>query len=82
MIFAMGYVLQRKKLAWIIFGVMTVGFLLLLIPSIYYEMQGNPAIAKMGIMQNLGNMEGKEVRFGPAASANWAIYTTCTTMVL
>lgn len=78
MIFAMGYVLQRKKLAWIIFGVMTVGFLLLLIPSIYYEMQGNPAIAKMGIMQNLGSMEGKEVRFGPAASANWAIYTTCT----
>lgn len=78
LIFAMGYVLRRKKLAWTIFGVMTVGFLLLLIPSIYYEMQGNPAIAKMGIMQNLGSMEGKEVRFGPAASANWAIYTTCT----
>jgi len=78
MIFAMGYVLKRKKLAWTIYGVMTIGFLLLLIPSIYYEMQGNPAIAKMGIMQNLGSMEGKEVRFGPAASANWAIYTTVT----
>lgn len=78
LVFAMGYVLNRKKLAWTIFGVMTLGFLLLLIPSIYNEMHGNPAIAKMGVMQNLGSMEGKEVRFGPAASANWAIYTTVT----
>lgn len=78
MVFAMGYVLKRSKLAWTIFGVMTLGFLLLLIPSVVYEMNGNPAIDKMGIMQNLGSMEGKEVRFGPAASANWAIYTTVT----
>jgi K+-transporting ATPase ATPase A chain len=78
MIFAMGYVLKRKKLAWTIFGVMTIGFLLLLIPSVVSEMKGNPAIAKMGIMQNMGSMEGKEVRFGSAASAYWAINTTCT----
>ncbi len=78
MVFAMGYVLKRKKLAWTIFGVMTVGFFCLLIPSVYNEMQGNSAIAKMGITQNLGSMEGKEVRFGPAASAYWAINTTVT----
>lgn len=78
MIFALGYILKRKKLAWVIMGVMTVGFLLFLIPTIYYEMKGNPAIAKMGILQNMGSMEGKEVRFGPAASAYWAITTTVT----
>jgi len=78
MVFAMGYVLKRKKLAWTIFGVMTLGFLLLLIPSVGYEMHGNPAIARMGIGQPLGSVEGKEVRFGPAASAYWAINTTCT----
>lgn len=78
MIFAMGYVLKRKKLAWTIFSVMTLGFLLLLIPAIYYEMNGNPAITEMGISQNMGSMEGKEVRFGSAASAYWAINTTCT----
>ncbi len=78
MVFAMGYVLKRKKLAWTIFGVMTFGFLLLLIPSIYFEMNGNTAITKMGIQQNMGSMEGKEVRFGSAASATWAIFTTCT----
>ncbi|MGG9961950.1 potassium-transporting ATPase subunit KdpA [Ferruginibacter sp. SUN106] len=78
MIFALGYVLKRKKLAWVIFGVMLVGFLLLLIPSIISEMKGNPAIAKLGIQQPMGSMEGKEVRFGSAASAYWAINTTCT----
>ena len=78
MIFAMGYVLKRRKLALTIFSVMTLGFLLLLIPSIYFEMNGNTAIAQMGIQQNMGSMEGKEVRFGSAASAYWAINTTCT----
>lgn len=78
LIFAMGYVLKRRKLAWIIFGVMTFGFLSLSIPSVYSEMQGNPAIAQLGIGQNMGSMEGKEVRFGAAASAYWAINTTCT----
>jgi K+-transporting ATPase ATPase A chain len=32
----------------------------------------------MGISQPLGSMEGKEVRFGPAASAYWAVTTTVT----
>ncbi|MBI3882866.1 MAG: potassium-transporting ATPase subunit KdpA, partial [Sphingobacteriales bacterium] len=71
MIFALGYVLKRRKLAWVIFSVMLVGFLLFLLPSIYYEMKGNPAISQMGISPNLGSMEGKEVRFGSAASAFW-----------
>lgn len=78
MIFALGYVLNRTKLAWVIYGVMTVGFLCLLIPTIMSEMNGNPAITHLGITQPMGSMEGKEVRFGAAASANWAIYTTCT----
>ncbi|MEO6456625.1 MAG: potassium-transporting ATPase subunit KdpA [Ginsengibacter sp.] len=78
MVFALGYMLKRKKFAWMIFGVMTLGFLLLVIPSIYNEMHGNSAISKMGVLQNLGSMEGKEVRFGPAASAYWGITTTVT----
>jgi len=78
MIFALGYMLKRKRFAWMVFGVMTVGFLLFAIPSIYFEMKGNPAIAHTGILQNMGNMEGKEVRFGSAASAYWGITTTVT----
>ena len=78
LVFTLGYMLKRKRLAWMIFGVMTLGFLLFLIPSIHYEMKGNPAIAHMGVQQPLGSMEGKEVRFGPAASAYWGITTTVT----
>jgi len=78
LVFALGYVLKRKRLAWVIFGVMTIGFLCFLIPSIYYEMKGNPAISHLSISQNRGSMEGKEVRFGSAASAYWGITTTVT----
>jgi potassium-transporting ATPase potassium-binding subunit len=78
MIFSLGYILKRKRLSWVIFGVMTIGFLIYLLPSIYLEMKGNPAITHLGISQPLGSMEGKEVRFGPAASAYWGITTTVT----
>lgn len=59
-----------------IFGVMTVGFLLLAVPTITMEMNGNPAISQMGIDHSLGSMEGKEIRFGAAASGFWSIVTT------
>lgn len=78
MLFALGYVLRRRKLAWTIFGVMSLGFLLLCIPSIFHEMKGNPAFRQMEIAQDMGSMEGKEMRFGAAASAYWAINTTCS----
>lgn len=78
MVFALGFILKRKKLSWTIYSVMTLGFLVLLIPAVISEMNGNPAISHMGIYQNMGSMEGKEVRFGAAASANWATYTTVT----
>ncbi len=76
MIFALGYFLNRKRLSWIIFGVMTAGMLTLLIPTMVSEINGNPAISEMGIDQSSGSMEGKEVRFGAAASAYWSIVTT------
>jgi potassium-transporting ATPase potassium-binding subunit len=78
LVFALGFYLNRRKLATVIFGVMTVGFLLILSISIYSEISGNPALAKMGVLQPTGSMEGKEVRFGPAASALWGISTTAT----
>ena len=78
MIFALGFIIRKKRFAWMVFGIMTLGFLLFVIPSIYLEMKGNPAISKLGVLQNHGSMEGKEVRFGSAASAFWGITTTVT----
>jgi K+-transporting ATPase ATPase A chain len=78
MVFALGYIIKRKKFALMVFAVMTLGFILLLLPAVYNEMHGNHEIAKMGIAQPLGSMEGKEVRFGSAATALWAVSTTVT----
>jgi K+-transporting ATPase ATPase A chain len=78
LIFALGYYLNKKKLAWVIFGVMTIGFLIMVFPSVRAEINGNPAIAHLGISQPGGSMEGKEVRFGAAASAYWGVTTTVT----
>ncbi len=76
LIFALGFYLKRRRLSWMIYGVMTIGFIMLLIPTLSSEMAGNPLISKMGIAQHAGNMEGKEVRFGTPASAYWSIATT------
>ncbi|QXV65934.1 potassium-transporting ATPase subunit KdpA [Mucilaginibacter sp. 21P] len=76
MVLAFGYFTRRKKMGWVIFGVMTIGMLMLMIPTIFSELGGNPAIAKMGISQSTGAMEGKEVRVGPMATGYWSTLTT------
>jgi K+-transporting ATPase ATPase A chain len=78
LVFALGFYLNKKKFSYVMFGVMTLGMLLLMIPTIHAELNGNPAIAKMGISQSTGAMEGKEVRFGPLNSAYWSVMTTVT----
>ena len=76
LLFALGFYTRRKKFAYIIFGIMTIGLLLLVIPTIHWEMQGSPVLAKMGILQTTGAMEGKEIRFGAAITGYWSIVTT------
>ena len=76
LVFALGYFINRKKMAWTIFGVMSIGFLSLMAMNVAIETAGNPMVQKMGADISLGNMEGKEIRFGSAASAYWSIATT------
>ncbi|NHA05030.1 potassium-transporting ATPase subunit KdpA [Mucilaginibacter sp. HC2] len=76
LVFALGFYLNKKKFSYVVFGVMTIGMLLFLIPTMNAELNGNPAIAHMGVSQTTGAMEGKEVRFGPANSAYWSVITT------
>lgn len=78
MVFAFGYYTNRRRVAWMLFGVMLTCFLCLLIPTISHELGGNPMLTHYGVDQSGGAMEGKEVRFGAAASALWAISTTVT----
>jgi K+-transporting ATPase ATPase A chain len=78
LVFALGHYLRQPKLALVIFGSMTVGFLALLAPAVYFEVQGSPALAQLGLAQPGGSLEGKEMRLGAAASAYWGVSTTVT----
>ena len=59
-----------------IFLAMGILFLVGLSLCYWAELQGNPALAEIGLNQSAGSMEGKEVRFGVAQSA---LFTTVTT---
>jgi potassium-transporting ATPase potassium-binding subunit len=76
MIIAFGFFIRRKRLAWMIFGVMTLGMFMLLIPTITAEAGGNPNLTALNISQAGGAMEGKEIRFGSIATAYWSTITT------
>ena len=78
MVFALGFYSNRKKLAYSIFGVMLFAYLTGVGINVYQEMNGNPRIDELGIAQDGGAMEGKEVRLGAAATALWSITTTVT----
>ena len=78
MAFAFGFYIKRKKLGYSIYGVMLFAFLVGVCINVYQEMNGNPRIDELGIAQDGGAMEGKEVRLGAAATALWSITTTVT----
>ena len=60
----------------VIFGAMAIIFAIGLTICFSAEKAGNPVIANLGISQEMGNMEGKEVRFGIDQSS---LFTTVTT---
>ena len=76
--FAFGFYLKRRKLGYSIFGVMLFAYLVGVGINMVQEMNGNPRIDAMGIAQEGGAMEGKEVRIGSAAGALWSVTTTVT----
>ena len=78
MVFALGFYTKRMKLAYSIYGVMLCAYLAGVGINVYQEMNGNPRIDDMGIAQDNGAMEGKEIRLGAGATALWSITTTVT----
>lgn len=59
-----------------IFAAMSILFIVGLTICFTSEMAGNPALEQAGLNQDMGSMEGKEVRFGIAQST---LFTTTTT---
>ncbi|SEM15725.1 K+-transporting ATPase ATPase A chain [Paenisporosarcina quisquiliarum] len=62
-----------------IFAAMSILFLIGVVTCYVAERSGNPIISQLGITQELGSMEGKEIRFGVAQSALFTVVTTAFT---
>jgi len=72
-----GIMVGKRRQGWAIFAAMLILFLLGLTVVLSAEWRGSQALARLGVAGGT-NMEGKEVRFGIAASALWAESTTVT----
>jgi len=79
LVYAFGLMLKNKKQAWTIFAAMAILFVMVLPVAYFAEAAGNPVLAQAGLSQSMGNMEGKEVRFGIAQSALFTDVTTAFT---
>ena len=74
--FTYGKMVKDTRQGWALFIAMSILFFGALTAVYWAEGAGNPIVHQMGI--GGGNMEGKEVRFGIAASALWVDVTTAT----
>ncbi|HEV7340410.1 MAG TPA: potassium-transporting ATPase subunit KdpA [Sphingopyxis sp.] len=69
-----GNAVGDTRQGWAILAAMGVLFITGVTVTYWQEAAGNPALHQLGVAG--GNMEGKEVRFGIAASALFAVVTT------
>ena len=80
--YTFGDLVGDARQGWALLAAMLLIFVPLLGVCLWFEQSGNPRLAAIGVDQSAnaiqggGNMEGKEVRFGTAASALWATATT------
>ncbi|HET9951463.1 MAG TPA: potassium-transporting ATPase subunit KdpA [Candidatus Eisenbacteria bacterium] len=73
---AFGRMAGDSRQGWVLFAAMTILFLAGAGAALWAESAGNPILAAHGIAPGAGNWEGKETRFGIAASALYATVTT------
>jgi K+-transporting ATPase ATPase A chain len=80
--FVFGRMVGDMRQGWAVLAAMTLLFVACVVALTAFEQQGNPALTPLGVdqvasaSQSGGNMEGKEVRFGVAASSLFAAITT------
>ena len=80
--YTFGKMVKDTRQGWALFATMSLLFLIGVFVCYWAEQRGNPILTRLGIQnqptatQSGGNMEGKEVRYGIASSALWAVATT------
>lgn len=81
--YTFGLMVKDTRQGWAIFATMTILFMTGVLTSYGFEAAGNPNISALSVDTSTthlgdlgGNLEGKEVRFGLANSALFAVITT------
>ena len=80
--YTFGKMVGDTRQGWALFAAMSILFLAGAFGAYWAEQSGNPVLAKLGLESHAtlnqagGNMEGKETRFGIAATALFATITT------
>jgi potassium-transporting ATPase potassium-binding subunit len=80
--YTFGKMVGDTRQGWAILTAMTLVLVALTAVTYWAEQKGNPVLTPLGVdqassgIQSGGNMEGKELRFGPVNSAIWATATT------
>lgn len=76
LIITYGIFANNKKQGWLLFWMVFIIFVTLVVVTGVGEYQGNPLVNNL--IGDSPNLEGKEVRFGWAETALWAVLTTGT----
>ncbi len=73
-----GRIIGRMRHAAVVFGVMLALVLVRIAVAVSFETAPTVAFANLPIEQTVGNLEGKELRFGATSGPTWAVLTTST----
>jgi potassium-transporting ATPase potassium-binding subunit len=74
--YTFGRMAGNQRQGWVLLGAMAFLFFAGVTAAYWAESAGSPIVTAQGVDPGLGNMEGKEVRFGVANSALYATVTT------
>jgi len=72
----LGRMVKNQRHGWTVWSAMAAIFLVGVLVCWWAEAAGNPRLHALGVDASMGNMEGKEVRFGIFNSALFATITT------
>ncbi len=73
-----GVIVKDRKQGFALFWTMAILMVSFVVLCYWAESGGNPLLTHLGIDPSMGNMEGKEVRFGTPMSSLFAVTTTAT----
>ncbi|MFB2551337.1 potassium-transporting ATPase subunit KdpA [Ensifer soli] len=76
LVYTFGQMVGNRRQGWALISAMAVLLIAGVAATYWAEAEGNAVLTAIGVDPALGNMEGKEVRFGQAMTALYAAVTT------